>query len=108
MSQTLRGQGILDPYMTPFANAKLPGMPINPAETPGSEMPTKPGVSADFSREKLDRRVSVAPMMDWTDEVNLGNKIIILRGAKKSCLLYVSSGFRCRAGARLPGVALPW
>jgi len=33
------------------------------------------GVSADFSREKLDRRVSVAPMMDCTDEVYFANRI---------------------------------
>jgi hypothetical protein len=53
-------------------------MPTNPAATPESEMPKKLGVSADFSREKLDRRVSVAPMMDWTDAVNRTNKIINL------------------------------
>jgi tRNA-dihydrouridine synthase A len=42
-------------------------MPRNSAETPESEKPTKAGISEGFSREKLDRRVSVAPMMDWTD-----------------------------------------
>jgi len=25
---------------------------------------------ADLPREKIDRRISVAPMMDWTDEVH--------------------------------------
>jgi hypothetical protein len=73
-------------------------MPINPAETRSAEKPTEIGISDGFPRGKLDRRISVAPMMDGTDEVNLTNKIISLRGAKKSCLLYVSSGFRCRAG----------
>ena len=63
---------------------KLPGMPINPAETPDSKMPIIVGISADVSREKLDRRVSVAPMMDWTDQVNLTNKIINLGTAKKA------------------------
>jgi hypothetical protein len=53
-------------------------MPTNPAATPESEMPKKLGVSADFSREKLDRRVSVAPMMDWTDEFNRANEIMNL------------------------------
>jgi hypothetical protein len=43
-------------------------MPTNPAETPDSGKPAKVGLSADFSREKIDRRVSVAPMMDWTDD----------------------------------------
>jgi hypothetical protein len=29
----------------------------------------KIGFSKEYSAEKLDRRVSVAPMMDWTDTV---------------------------------------
>jgi hypothetical protein len=49
------------------ANAKLPGMPTNPTGTPESGEPAKIGLSGDFSREKIDRRISVAPMMDWTD-----------------------------------------
>ena len=50
------------------ATAKLPAMPTNPTETPESSKPPKIGLSDDFPREKLDRQVSVAPMMDWTDE----------------------------------------
>src|SRR6516165_12037843 len=46
-------------------NARLPGMSTNPAETPDSEKPAKMGTSDDSSREKIDRRISVAPMMDW-------------------------------------------
>jgi hypothetical protein len=75
-------------------------MPKNTAETPGSEMPIKIGISADFSREKLDRRVSVAPMMDWTDEVNLTNRIINLGEAKMACLLYVASPSTSRDSVR--------
>jgi hypothetical protein len=45
-------------------------MPRNPAETHESKEPAKIGLSDDFSREKIDRRISVAPMMDWTDEVH--------------------------------------
>jgi hypothetical protein len=45
-------------------------MPTNPAETPESSKPTKIGLSGDFSRAKIDRRISVAPVMDWTDEVH--------------------------------------
>jgi len=30
--------------------------------------PGKIGLSDDFSRAKIDRRVSVAPMMDWIDD----------------------------------------
>jgi hypothetical protein len=43
-------------------------MPTNPAGTPDSGKPEKTGVSDDFSRGRIDRRISVAPMMDWTDE----------------------------------------
>jgi hypothetical protein len=46
-------------------------MPQNPAEMPEHGTPTEIGISDDFSREKFDQRVSVAPMMDWTDAENL-------------------------------------
>jgi tRNA-dihydrouridine synthase A len=59
-------------------------MPNNPAETPESEKPIKIGVADDFSREKLDRRVSVAPMMDWTDR----HCRYFLRGYSPRVLLY--------------------
>jgi tRNA-dihydrouridine synthase A len=42
-------------------------MANNPAETHRSEKPAEVGISDVFSRGKLDRRISVAPMMDWTD-----------------------------------------
>jgi hypothetical protein len=63
----------------------------NPAETAESEISTKIGISDDFTWKKLDRRVSVAPMLEWTDEVNLTNKIINLGSAKKARTLYDSS-----------------
>ena len=66
------------------ANAKLPGMPTNPAETPDSEKPAKIGISDDFSRKKIDRRISVAPMMDWTDR----HCRFFLRGFSPAMLLY--------------------
>ncbi|MGC1457984.1 MAG: tRNA dihydrouridine(20/20a) synthase DusA [Steroidobacteraceae bacterium] len=47
-------------------------------------MPIKLGVSADLSREKLDRRISVAPMMDWTDR----HCRYFLRGFSPDVLLY--------------------
>jgi tRNA-dihydrouridine synthase A len=47
-------------------------------------MPINIGVSADFSREKLDRRISVAPMMDWTDR----HCRFFLRGFSPDVLLY--------------------
>ncbi len=46
-------------------------MPSNPAETPESPEPVKIGISDDFPAEKFDRRISVAPMMDWTDSQNI-------------------------------------
>src|SRR6516165_11961353 len=66
------------------ANAKLPQMPRNPAETPESENAGKQGVSDDFSRKNIDRRVSVAPMMDWTDR----HCRFFLRGFSPAVLLY--------------------
>jgi hypothetical protein len=43
-------------------------MPTNPAGTPEPGKPVEIGISDDFSRKKIDRRISVAPMMDWTDK----------------------------------------
>src|SRR5262244_3319488 len=59
-------------------------MPTNPAETTDSGEPTKIGLSDDFSRGKIDRRISVAPMMDWTDR----HCRFFLRGFSSSTLLY--------------------
>jgi hypothetical protein len=42
-------------------------MPKNSPETPGAEMPAKIGISHNKSAEKIDRRISVAPMMDWPE-----------------------------------------
>jgi tRNA-dihydrouridine synthase A len=44
----------------------------------------KIGISAEFSRKKLDRRISVAPMMDWTDR----HCRYFLRGFSPDVLLY--------------------
>ena len=44
----------------------------------------KIGISAEFSRKKLDRRISVAPMMDWTDR----HCRYFLRGLSPDVLLY--------------------
>src|SRR5215469_15782835 len=76
------------------ANAKLPGMPTNPAETPDSGKPAKIGLSDDFPREKLDRRISVAPMMDRTDDQQRPLSIRCLGVSRNACLLYVSSALR--------------
>jgi tRNA-dihydrouridine synthase A len=59
-------------------------MPINPAETLEPRKPGKIGVSDDFPRGKIDRRISVAPMMDWTDR----HCRFFLRGFSPSVLLY--------------------
>ena len=59
-------------------------MPPNPAETPDSGKPAKIGLSDDISREKIDRRISVAPMMDWTDR----HCRYFLRGFSPAVLLY--------------------
>jgi tRNA-dihydrouridine synthase A len=70
-------------YVT-FATQELPEMPGNPAETPESEKPRKIGVADDFSRGKIDRRIAVAPMMDWTDR----HCRYFLRGFSPEVLLY--------------------
>jgi hypothetical protein len=53
------------------ATQKFPLMSENPAETRREEKPTKIGISHRNNAEKIDRRISVALMMDWTDEVEL-------------------------------------
>ena len=40
---------------------------------------------------KLDRRIAVAPMMDWTDDRRTTLWIRGLRPLRNACLLYVSS-----------------
>jgi len=47
-------------------------------------MPTNP-------RGNIDRRISVAPMMDWTDEVYFIRQVSGLQVLKKACHLYVTS-----------------
>jgi tRNA-dihydrouridine synthase A len=59
-------------------------MPRNPAETPDAEMPMKIGISSDKKAAKIDRRISVAPMMDWTDR----HCRYFLRGFSADVLLY--------------------
>src|SRR5260370_39911495 len=49
------------------ATDKLPGIRRNPAETPSMENTGKIGISSEKHRVLIDRRLSVAPMMDWTD-----------------------------------------
>jgi hypothetical protein len=39
----------------------------------------------------LDRRLSVAPMMEWTDQVRSPGCFKHLASAKRACHLYVSS-----------------
>src|SRR5580704_407380 len=67
-----------------FATAKLPLMRRNPAETPSSETTTKIGICSRQKAEKIDRRISVAPMMDWTDR----HCRYFLRGFSPDVLLY--------------------
>jgi hypothetical protein len=47
---------------------KHSGIRSNPAETPSMENPAKIDISETRSAASLDRRVSVASMMDWTDD----------------------------------------
>jgi len=56
----------------------------NTAETPQVDDATKVGVSVETSSDFIDRRISVAPMMDWTDR----HCRYFLRGFSPSVLLY--------------------
>jgi len=59
-------------------------MPRNPAETPNVKSPTKIGENLDKRSVYLDRTLSVAPMMDWTDR----HCRYFLRGFSPDVLLY--------------------
>jgi tRNA-dihydrouridine synthase len=47
-----------------------------------------------ISLSELDRRIAVAPMMDWTDDPQTSFAIRCLRVRGNACLLYVSSAAR--------------
>jgi tRNA-dihydrouridine synthase A len=66
------------------ATSKLPEIRKNPAVTPQVENATKQGISVEKSSPTLDRRISVAPMMDWTDR----HCRYFLRGFARDTLLY--------------------
>jgi tRNA-dihydrouridine synthase A len=59
-------------------------MPRNHAETRSEEKPTEIGIAIEKYAGKIDRRVSVAPMMDWTDR----HCRYFLRGFSPDFLLY--------------------
>ena len=67
-----------------WATDKLLQMAHDPPETPLAEPPAKMGISSDQKAEKIDRRISVAPMMDWTDR----HCRYFLRGFSPDVLLY--------------------
>src|ERR1700733_8112020 len=78
------------------ATDKLPGMARNPAETHSMESTGKIGISSDQKPAKLDRRIAVAPMLDWTDR----HCRYFLRGFAADVLLYTEM---ITAGAILRG-----
>jgi tRNA-dihydrouridine synthase A len=59
-------------------------MPSNTAETPQVENAIKKGFTVEGSSAFIDRRISVAPMMDWTDR----HCRYFLRGFSPDVLLY--------------------
>src|SRR5437879_10872211 len=66
------------------ASRKLPGIRRNLAATRMTESTVKLGISSEKQSTLLDRRVSVAPMMDWTDR----HCRYFLRGFSRHALLY--------------------
>src|SRR5690606_11170657 len=51
----------------PGVHDKLPAMHRNPSDTSQVENATGAAVSVGKRRDYIDRRISVAPMMEWTD-----------------------------------------
>lgn len=80
----IKGTSHSCPLYVPSATSKLPGMPRNTAETPQVENAIKRGASVEKSSDFIDRRISVAPMMDWTDR----HCRYFLRGFSPDVLLY--------------------
>src|SRR3984957_9973912 len=66
------------------ATAKLPGTRRNTAETRSMESTVKIRIPSEQEAVKIDRRISVAPMMDWTDR----HCRYFLRGFSPDVLLY--------------------
>src|SRR5450755_3615101 len=67
-----------------FVTAKLSLMPQNSAEISSAETAEKMDALSHGRAEKFDRRISVAPMMDWTDR----HCRYFLRGFAADVLLY--------------------
>jgi len=65
-------------------NSKLPEIRRNAAETSQVKDTTKTGISVEKMSSSIDRRISVAPMMDWTDR----HCRYFLRGFAPDTLLY--------------------
>ena len=72
------------PIYVPSATSKLPGMHRNTAVTTQVENATTQGIAVKKSSALIDRRLSVAPMMDWTDR----HCRYFLRGFSPRTLLY--------------------
>src|SRR3984957_12767880 len=66
------------------ATAKLPGTRRNTAETRSMESTVKIRIPSEQEAVKIDRRINVAPMMDWTDR----HCRFFLRGFSPDVLLY--------------------
>jgi hypothetical protein len=63
--------------------------------------------AADRGRQSIARKISVAPMMDWTDDVETSLPVKRLQMAEEACLLYVSSALRRFTSSSSPNLPLP-
>lgn len=81
---TGRSEGHSDAGDASSATSKLPRIRRNSAETTRVEDTTKMGNAVEKRSDSIDRRVSVAPMMDWTDR----HCRYFLRQFSPSVLLY--------------------
>jgi len=66
------------------------------------ESTTKIDISDEKPTEKIDRRISVAAMLDWTDELYSANCISYLDYLENACHPYGTSNF----GHLGPGVSM--
>ena len=75
------------------ADGKLHRIHRNSAETPRMKNTAKQAILVEKGSAISDRRVAVAPMMDWTDEGESAKQLNDLLPPEESCRLYVSSNF---------------
>ena len=89
--RTAQGEPFVSPSLCLPGNGKLPRTHRNRPLIHNLENPTKIGRSIENTAAKIDRRISVAPMMDWTDGETSEFKFKDLALGKNDRSLYVAA-----------------